>query len=159
MWPTTNRIGNWILLIIWIGLLPICISTPFHCIGVNFLFNLGNSLYILNFLFLLYFQFEGFESLSIWMILKMLLYNLKKSHMHHLRGHLMSHDSLHIIPLNFFLNNNSKCNPIVWFGMIGNLKWKGHVSKWMFCAQDVNIWPFFFKYIFIMLNCFSIHVK
>jgi len=65
MWLVTNLIKNWVLVIIWVGLLPICISMFFHWIGVQFLFNIKNLLYKFTFVFLCYFQFEDFEILPI----------------------------------------------------------------------------------------------
>jgi hypothetical protein len=44
MCPTTNWIGNCILVMVWIGLLPIFISTIFCSIGVQFLSRVGNFL-------------------------------------------------------------------------------------------------------------------
>ncbi len=60
----TNWIGNWILIILWKGLFPICISTTLRSIGVQFLSILGIFHTHENILFVFYVQFENFGIVS-----------------------------------------------------------------------------------------------
>jgi hypothetical protein len=74
--PTTNWVGNCIIVMVWIGLLPICISIIFCSIGVQFLSRVGNFLYIVNSQILCWFQFDNFENVSMLMIFERFMYNL-----------------------------------------------------------------------------------
>jgi hypothetical protein len=76
MCPTTNWVGNCIIVMVWIGLLPICVSIIFCSIGVQFLSRVGNFLYIVNFQILCWFQFDSFENVSMLMIFERFMYNL-----------------------------------------------------------------------------------
>jgi hypothetical protein len=63
---------------IWVGLVPICISINFQSIGVHFFLIKSREFIICLQIFESYlFQFEGFGNVSIQMILKRFLHNLK----------------------------------------------------------------------------------
>jgi hypothetical protein len=102
MWLVANLIRNWILVIIWIGLLLIFISMFFCWISVQFLFNIKNSLYKSTFFLIVLLPIWGFWNFTHINNLRTFMYNLEKAHLHCLQDHLILCNFLHIIPLTCF---------------------------------------------------------
>jgi hypothetical protein len=130
MWLVANLIRNWILVVIW---LLISIFMVFRWIGVQFLFSIKTLLYKSTNFLLVLLPIQGFWNFTHINDLSTFMYSLEKAHLQRLQDHLIWRNFLHIIPLTFFFTNNSWCNLVVWLGIINNLKWKRHVSKWCEC--------------------------
>lgn len=120
---TTNPwIWNWILVIICKRLLPIFISMLFCWICIQFLFNLGNSLYKSVFFYVL------FRIQSKW---KFILINKIEDIFTPWFSKILFTPFTKPFDVMSFLTHNSTIyiysltihGAIVWFGIIGNLKW------------------------------------
>jgi lipid-A-disaccharide synthase-like uncharacterized protein len=68
----------------------------------------------------------------------------------YIQNHLMLHNSLDIIRLMCLLNNSSLWRLIVCLGTFYNLKWQGHVSRWMSCVKNVHVLPCVFWHICLL---------
>ncbi len=131
MCPTTNWIGNCIFVMVWIRLLPICISISFCSISVQFLSNVGNFLYICD--------FSNCRLIPIWgfwngfsIIFFKFICTIYKA--------IWCYVIFCIVTLSFLIDN-SWWRLVIWLGTIGNLKCGGHVLEWIFFAWNVNVWP------------------